>query len=414
MSRGLRLRLLAFAVISAIGITAISAKYLGLVDALLGRGYSVTAALPASGGLFVGSQVTYRGVQVGEVVDMRLGDDGVDVELRMEDAARIPDASPIFVHNGSAVGEQYLDFEPRTDHGPFLGDGDEVSGGWDALPVGEDELLVSLDDFVGSVDTGDLATVVEELGLAFYDTGRVLQRLLDGGSAFLDEAEGSKKQTISLLDTGRTVLATQRARAGDIRAFAHGLRQVSSALSASDRDLRVLLEGGPATAEQVRLLLEGMEPTLPVFLSNLVTISEVTTARLDGAEQLLITFPNMIAGGFAGTTSDGYGYVNLQWGQDPPPCTDGYLPPNRWRSTSDTKDGKVYLKAHCESPPPINVRGVKHAPQPNDHPARVAPYDPRTGVVEDGGRRVVVDDGSAVNIYREDAWKWILLGPVSQ
>ena len=44
-----------------IGITYIGATYLGFVDRITGSGHTVTATLPGSGGLFEGSEVTYRG-----------------------------------------------------------------------------------------------------------------------------------------------------------------------------------------------------------------------------------------------------------------------------------------------------------------------------------------------------------------
>ena len=118
MTTGIKRRLIAFVVLSAVGIVYASANYLGLVDRLLGRGYSVTAMLPASGGLYEGSEVTYRGVQIGKVEAMAPKDDWVAVTLDLEDEAQVPTDSAVFVHNGSAVGEQYLDFEPPDDEGP--------------------------------------------------------------------------------------------------------------------------------------------------------------------------------------------------------------------------------------------------------------------------------------------------------
>ena len=38
-----------------------------MVDAILGRGATVTVSLPYTGGVYVGSEVDYRGVQVGKV-----------------------------------------------------------------------------------------------------------------------------------------------------------------------------------------------------------------------------------------------------------------------------------------------------------------------------------------------------------
>ena len=54
----------------------------------------------------------------------------------------------MYVHNLSAVGEQYLDFEPRSGKGPYAGAGDTIEGGEASLPVDEADLLVELDQFV--------------------------------------------------------------------------------------------------------------------------------------------------------------------------------------------------------------------------------------------------------------------------
>src|SRR5205823_609165 len=80
--------------------------------------------------------------------------------------------------NLSAVGEQYLDFEPPDDKAPYAEAGDTFRGTDDSLPVDEGDLLVDLDQFVNSVDQDNLKTVVHELGTMFNDTGRPLHRLL--------------------------------------------------------------------------------------------------------------------------------------------------------------------------------------------------------------------------------------------
>jgi phospholipid/cholesterol/gamma-HCH transport system substrate-binding protein len=415
MMRGTKIRLVAFVLISAVGVTYASANYLGLIDRILGRGFAVTAELSGTGGLYEGGLVTYRGVEVGKVASMKPRGEGVAIRLELEDDVKIPVDSPIYVHNGSAVGEQYLDFEPPSQEGPYLKEGATVRGNEDSLPVDEADLLINLDRFVGSVNRAALSTVIEELGHVFYETGRPLGDLLDGGSEFIEAATANKSQTISLLQRGRTVLRTQEASAGSIRDFADGLAQVTGALRAGDGDLRRIIDDGPATMTQFEGLLEDLEPTLPVMLGNLVTINQVTAVRIPALEQLLVTYPVVIASGFTGTTPDGYGHVHLDYTSEPPPCTKGYLPPSQWRRGDQTNDVKPYLKAHCASGPPYTMRGTNYAPRPGSARARVAPLDPQGGTFGVDGQRYRLDDGAGAvsDVYGEDAWKWILLGPTT-
>ena len=411
MTTGIKVRLLAFVVLSAVGIVYITASYLGFIDRLLGRGVHVHVDLPRSSGLFVGSEVTYRGLKVGKVAAMHVTNGGVRADLALEEGTRIPLDAPVYVHNLSAVGEQYLDFEPLSDEGPYAGDGDVIEGGPESLPVDEDDLLVQLDELVGSVDKRELRTVISELGTMFYDTGKPLQRLIDNGDVFIREAQANQDETIALLDSGLTVLETQQREGDSIRAFSRDLADLTGALRRSDGDLRTVLDDGGSAAREVQALLEKLEPTLPVMLSNLVTVNQIVTPRLAAVEQLLVTFPRMISSGFTGTPGDGYGHINLQLAGEPPPCRKGYLDPDKWRDGADLKDGPIYTKAHCASGAPYNLRGSKHAPEFGSPGGsnRVAPGDP--GVDRLDGA-VVTGMGGQQALFGDDSWKWMLIGPV--
>lgn len=416
---GTRRRLIAFAILSAVGIVYVASAYLGLVDRVLGRGLTVEATLPTSGGLFEGSEVTYRGVKIGKVTRMTATEEGVTVRLSLKDGTELPVDSPMYVHNLSAVGEQYLDFEPPDDDPPYAENGTVLEGSLESLPVDEADLLVELDSFVNSVDKENLQILIRELGDMFEGTGTSLQRLLDSGGQFVDEASANTDATIKLLETGLTVLRTQRDEGENIKAFSRDLRLLTDALRESDSDLRATLQGTPGAAREVQALLEDLEPTLPVLLGNAVSVNQIVVSHLAGLEQLLVTFPRTIAGGFTGTAPDGYGHVSLQYDQTPP-CTEGYLDPSRWRQANDLTDAPIF-PAECKSGPPYVMRGPKHVPgaQKTASPPRSygASYDPVSGLVygavDRNGDPVRFVDPGDLSILGDDAWKWLLMGPVS-
>src|SRR4051812_6164780 len=238
MSRGVRIRIGAFVVLSAVGIVYIAGTYLGLVDRVLGRGLTVHATLPTSGGLYEGSEVTYRGVKIGKVSRMRATADGVRLDLALQDGTKLPEDAPMYVHNLSAVGEQYLDFEPADDKPPYAENGDTLHGSAASLPVDEGDLLIELNSFVDSVDKKNLQVVVRELGTMFHGTGRPLQVLLDNGSTFIDEASQHTVATRALLDDAGTVLRTQEGQSENIRLLSHDLALITESLKQSDPDLR--------------------------------------------------------------------------------------------------------------------------------------------------------------------------------
>lgn len=421
MSPGTRIRIAAFLVLSAVGIVYVAGEYLGFVDKVLGRGITVHATLPASGGLFEGSEVTYRGVKVGEVTAMNATREGVRLDLALTDEADIPLDAPMYVHNLSAVGEQYLDFEPVSDEGPYAREGDTLVGSKESLPVDEGDLLVELDSFVASVDKENLGIVIEELGLMFRDTGAPLETMIDEGSRFIDEAAAHEDETVALLDNGLTVLRTQRDQGENIKAFSRDLRLLTDSLAESDQDLRGVLDDTPATARELEQMLVDLEPTLPVLLGNAVSINQVVVSHLAGLEQLLVTFPRTISSGFTGTPRTGGGRVNLQFSNRVQPCTEGYKPKNEWRDASQLSDAPIF-PAECLSGPPFNMRGGKYAPggPRNPSPGRAyrGTYDPATGLasgaVDADGNPVRFRDQGNLSILGGDSWKWLLVGPVVQ
>jgi phospholipid/cholesterol/gamma-HCH transport system substrate-binding protein len=419
MTRGVKVRLIAFLVLSAVGIVYVAGSFLGLTDRLLGKGLSIKATLPTSGGLFTGSEVTYRGVKVGKVSAMDVTPKGLLVRMALKDGTKIPLDTKMYVHNLSAVGAPSLDFEPPDDKPPYAKAGDVIHGDEASLPTSEELLLTQMNSMVQSVNGADLSTVVGEAGTMFRNTANPLQRMVDSGQQFVDAAAANTDSTITLLDTGRTVLQTQADHEKDIQTFAHGLAQLTGTLRTSDKDIRTLLQGGPGAVREVNSLLKGLEPTLPIFLSNLVTTNQVLTANIPALEQMLVVFPHVIAAGFTGTPGDGYGHINLQFNNNVPACTKGYKPPSTWRPATDTSDAPIY-PAQCKSGPPLEMRGFREAPKSGASSSpgrayRVASYDARTGQVDTGtGQKLVVGTGGGLHtVFGDDSWTWMLTGPVT-
>lgn len=421
MIRGVKIRLICFCVLSAVGIVYVAANYLGVVDKVLGRGYTMHATLPDSGGLFVGSEVTYRGHKIGKVSDMDVTPEGLTVDMAIEQGVEVPEGSAIYVHNLSAVGEQYLDIQPESGKGPYAEPGHTFEGSEESMPVSEDDLLIELDAFVSSVDKANLGIVIGELGTMFHDTGGPLQKLLDGGGAFVDEASKNTAATIKLLKRGQTVLETQQGQGENIRSFSRDLSLLTDSLRESDEDLEKILQVTPSAVKEVDALLKDLEPTLPVLLANLISTNQVVVSHLGGMETLLVAFPAAVGSGFTGTPGDGWGHVNIQLAQTPGPCRgEGYMAPDQWRQGNDLTDTEVF-PARCENPGDSVQRGSLHSPERNASNSSGGAYrtvfDPSTGEVRgasDGrGNPVSVHSPQNLSILGNDSWKWLLSGPVA-
>jgi virulence factor Mce-like protein len=329
-----------------LGMSYLGFKYVGLDRVLLGTGYEVSADFADSGGIFVNAEVTYRGVSVGRVSDMQLTDKGVRVILTIEPGVkRIPADTKAVVANRSAVGEQYVDLRPDDDKGPYLADGSVIPQNRTAIPIPVEQLLLDTDRLVGSLDTNDLRTVVDELGKAFNGAGDDLGRLIDSGNLVLTRAEQSLPQTLQLITDGKTVLDTQAASRSAIEDWAANLRTVSETLVQMDPDLRGLVVNAPDAGDALQQLVQNAGPGLGSLVRNLDILNKVTIPRLDGVEQMLVTYPDVASGGYTVVRNDGgtmRAHFGMVLGADSPrPCTSGYLstgqsPTPQAAATADT------------------------------------------------------------------------------
>jgi len=338
--RATRVQLLVFALLTLVTVSILSARFVGLTDRIMGGTYLVSADFADSGGIFKGSEATYRGVTVGKVEALRLTKGGVLVLVRFNRGTEIPQDTEVVVENRSAVGEQYLDFQPRTADGPMLTAGSVVPRRDTRTPVRIDRLLLHLDRTVQSVDRKQLGIVVDELGTAFAGSGPDLQRL-----------------------------GTQRATSGNLKDFSRNFADLSETLKGSDADLRLILDRGVVASRELDALIKDNQVSLATLLTNFITIGQVTTAHVNGIEQLMVTYPDVVAGGYTVVPGDGTAHFGLALNvNDPKACTAGYGGTARISPNQSTHLPPVNARARCTLPPgsTSSVRGAQNAPTTSD------------------------------------------------
>jgi phospholipid/cholesterol/gamma-HCH transport system substrate-binding protein len=371
-----RLQLLAFVIVTVLGVGYVSVRYLG-AGALFGAGpYPVTLQLNDSGGIFTGADVTYRGVSVGRVGPLRLTSQGIDAQLEIApDAPPIPADLDAVVSNLSVIGEQFVDLRPARGNGPTLHAGSVIPAARTSTPVPVGDLIAHLDTFLRSVPLESLRTVVHELGTAFIGTGTDLQVLLDSTDAFTRDAIAALPQTVTLIRDGRVVLQTQNEQSSAIISFSRDLALLAAQLRSSDPDLRRLITTAPQFADQTSGLLRESGTQIGQLLADLLTVSRVTLPRQAALRHLLSVYP-VVTGGTDSSVVPADGFVHLGLALnlfDPYACVRGYQGTIR-RSGTDTTPIPVNRDAFCAEPPgsSTDVRGAQNVPRAGT-PAAVLP-----------------------------------------
>jgi virulence factor Mce-like protein len=379
LTRFVRIQLIIFTIASVVGVAVMALKYMQ-APTLLGIGHlTVKLELPASGGLYKLSNVTYRGVQIGTVTDVDVVDSKhAEATLSLNTSPRIPSTLTAHVRSVSAIGEQYVDLEPQNESGPYLEDGSVISLSDTTIPQPVGPMLDRLNGLVSSIPQDKLGQLLDESFRAFDGAGYDFGSLLDSSAKLTSELNGVADQTRTLIDDSRPLLDSQAQSANAIHVWSRSLAGITAQVDRNDPQIRTLLHDGSGAADEVSKLLSDVKPTLPVLLANLTAIGQIGVTYNPSIEQLLVLLPAYTSA--IQSVSPANNATGLALGEfaatiaDPPACTVGFLPASAWRSPAETSEVDTPDGLYCKLPQdsPIAVRGARNYPCMG-HPGKRAP-----------------------------------------
>ena len=340
LTRFVRNQLIIFGIASVVGIGTMVFVYLQ-APVLLGLGrIGVTLQIPSTGGLYQFSNVTYRGVQVGKVTDIRPTRGGAEVTMSLQRSPRIPADLQANVRSVSAVGEQYVDLVPRTESGPYLEDGAVITAENASLPQAVGPMLDQMSALVDSIPTGKLSGLLDESFKALNGTGNDLGALFDASGRLAAGLAETADTTRDLIEDSRPLLDGQAEKADTIRAWAADMAGITEQIATRDPEVRTILRTGVGAADEASRLFNQIKPTLPLLLANLTTVGQVGVTYNASLEQLLVLLPPYLAAtqSYGSSLNNPTGMALSEFSLtlgDPPACSVGFLPPSSWRSPAD-------------------------------------------------------------------------------
>ncbi|MDQ1203110.1 MCE family protein [Rhodococcus sp. SORGH_AS_0303] len=402
----LRVQLTVIAVVAVLSV-GITGVYYARIPQELGLGrYSVTVELAGGAGLYTNANVTYRGSEIGKVSALRVTPTGASAVVSLSSDVSVPASTRAEVHSMSAIGEQFIDLLPDTDDGPFLGDGSVIPIDRTTIPTAVAPTIDRLDAAFRSVDPVTLGRVLDDSSLALGADGDTLGELLDSLGSVTTATRENIDPIAALVTDLDPVLGATAASSDAIRSWAASLATVTGQVSTRDGNLRSVIDGGEPLGAAVSGLFQDLRPTLPLLLSNLISVEQVAVTYNAALEQILVLYPPLIA------ATQGTGKANADAGDpgqntyfaaqlnDPPPCTEGFLPADQRRSPAEVDTVPTPTDLYCKVAPddPSAIRGARNLPC-QEFPGRRAAtvqlcrqgaYDPNNGsyITDDGSRWV--------------------------
>ncbi|MFI9412057.1 MlaD family protein [Nocardia gamkensis] len=326
--------------------------------------YTVTVNLDRSGGLQPGNDVTLRGWRIGKVTSIELSDRGqaIAATAQIESKYKIPVDTQIAVQALSGAGEQYIDFRPNAEQGPFLANGAVIKFDPDKVhtPTPVWSVLDNSSALIAQINPEHFQVILNELDIALSGGPDQLRGLVNGISLATAGLDSLLPQTTNLITNLRTIASTTSNAQPDLGTLTRNSGVLFEQFNNANAELQRVLDQAPGQLTSLGAVVDRTADPITSLATNFQAITKAAQLRLPALRAL---FPSLALGGEAlGVPAhDGEFHAMIDiWPR--PFCT--YNTPKMRNEV--VQDGTIPMWNYCENPPPgQQIRGAANAPRPD-------------------------------------------------
>src|SRR5438270_11201860 len=242
--------------------------------------YTLQAEFSNAVGLLPGSEVDYLGVTYGTVSSVERIDGGVRVTMKVDDGKQVPANSSANIFRKSALGEQYIEFDPPTGYtsgGPYYAKDVTIPMSRTTVPLEFSELLKAASRLVSAIPPDAVNTLVHEAAVG--GNGRVdsLRGLADAGDK-LSQMLVARSAALDRLSTNNTRLThVFTEHSNSLSQSVSDLRNIADSLKNARGDTTILLQRGSLLLGTAADLVAKHKADLDCDLKTLELVTDVTT-----------------------------------------------------------------------------------------------------------------------------------------
>ena len=236
LTRFIRNQLIVFAALTLAALIALGWFYLRIPSQLGVGQYRLVEELPASGGLYRTSNVTYRGIQIGKVTKVEPTEHGVRATLSIDDRYKIPIDASADVHSVSAIGEQYVDLVSTGDPGKFFSPGQTITKGTVPSEIGP--ALDAANRGLSVLPKHKIASLLNETSLAVGGLGPALQRLVDSTQSIVGDFEANISDVDDIIGNAAPILDSQVDSGDSIAQWSRNLKVLTAQMRTTTHTCR--------------------------------------------------------------------------------------------------------------------------------------------------------------------------------
>ncbi|MGK8502484.1 MlaD family protein [Nocardia asiatica] len=326
--------------------------------------YTVTVNLDRSGGLQPGNDVTLRGWRIGKVTSIELTDRGqaIAATAQIESKYKIPVDTRIAVQALSGAGEQYIDFRPNTEQGPYLANGAVIKFDPEKIhtPTPVWSVLDNSSALIAQINPDHFQVILNELDIALSGGPDQLRGLVNGISLAMAGLDSLLPQTTNLITNLRTIAGTTSNAQPDLATLTRNSGVLFEQFNNANAELQRVLDQAPGQLTSLGAVVDRTADPITGLAANFQAITKAAQLRLPALRAL---FPSLALGGEAlGVPAHGNEFHAMIDIWPRPFCT--YNTPKIRNEV--VQDGTIPKWNYCENPPPgQQIRGAANAPRPD-------------------------------------------------
>ena len=220
--------------------------------------------------LFPAGKVRVLGVDVGHIVSVQNGSGGVDVTIKIDRGdVKLPFDVKAAIVPASLLGERYIQLFPAYRTGPALPNGSTIPESRTAVPVEPDEVLRSLQDYLGALDPNTVTKFVENAATILNGNGEELNSLIAHGADVMATLSAKREDLASLITELNDLTQTLATRQRSIGQLIQTYDTVASTLNDNRSALEGTITGLNEAAAQLAGLLTDHQATLVKDIQSL-------------------------------------------------------------------------------------------------------------------------------------------------
>jgi virulence factor Mce-like protein len=251
--------------------------------------YHLTGMFPRAGeGLQPGSEVVFRGVQVGRVSTISLVDSQAKVSVLIQPSFRVPASATATIRPVNLFGAEEMSLTTpggNADNGPYLSPGSSFVHADMSSEIGD--LFAAATPLLNQVNTVNLANVISERPPATHGEGPRIASAIQEGSklaGFLDSTLQAQLNALASFARFSAVLAPDASAINGIS------QQENIALPEFNKnvaDYQRLLESLTPFANQLATILTDYHPDIATILASGDNVARVLTAQQANIGQVI-------------------------------------------------------------------------------------------------------------------------------